>query len=41
MTSGESGPRLRCWAARAAFLFAAMTALIPVLFAGWWGPSAY
>lgn len=34
MTSGESGPRLRCWAARAAFLFAAMTALIPVLFAG-------
>lgn len=30
----DSGARLRIWSARAAFLFAALTAVIPVLFAG-------
>lgn len=30
----DSAARIRCWSARAAFLFAALTAVIPVLFAG-------
>lgn len=32
--SGDSGTRLRSWSARGAFVFAALTAAIPILFAG-------